>query len=456
MKKTLRMILLLAVMVCALCVTAGAEELSGTCGAKGNEENVTWTLDTETGLLTISGTGAMKDYRDYDCAPWHEQRTYVHSAVVGEGITSIGDDAFYDCSSLTSISLPEGITSIGSYAFWQCSSLTSISLPEGITSIGSYAFWQCSSLTSISLPESVTSIGRAAFSGCSSLTAISLPESVTSIGDSAFQYCSNLTSISLPQGITSIGDYAFDGCSSLTSISLPQGVTSIGDYAFDSCSSLTSIELPAELAIIGKSVFSWCWSLEQVVIPEKVVTIEESAFQSCHKLKTLSLPKSVKTIQLSAFIDCSALEEVYYGGSEEDWNAIFIGINNEPLLNAKRYVGGVLQPSKAAISGTVSGLSAGACAILMQNGAELAQAAVVNGSFAFTDLAAGTYDVVIQCPACLNCTIQGIALSGEDVTLAPVPLTYGDLNGDQKINIGDMGIFRQNFGKTAANCIVNY
>ena len=118
--------------------------------------------------------------------------------------------------------------------------------------------------------------------------------------------------------------------------------------------------------------------------------------------------------------------------------------------------GGVLQPAEADLSGTVSGLSAGACAILMQNGAELAQAAVVNGSFAFTDLAAGTYDVVIQCPACLNCTIQGIALSGEDVTLAPVPLTYGDLNGDQKINIGDMGIFRQNFGKTAANCIVNY
>ena len=76
--------------------------------------------------------------------------------------------------------------------------------------------------------------------------------------------------------------------------------------------------------------------------------------------------------------------------------------------------------------------------------------------FAFADLAAGTYDVVITCPSCLNCTIQGITLSGEDVALAPVSLTYGDLNGDQKINIGDMGIFRQNFGKTAANCIVNY
>ena len=110
-------------------------------------------------------------------------------------VTSIGNDAFYWCTSLTSISIPEGVTSIGTHAFSGCSSLTSISIPEGVTSIGGYAFSGCSSLTSISIPEGVTSIGNLTFAYCSSLTSISIPESVTSIGDWAFGWCSALTSI---------------------------------------------------------------------------------------------------------------------------------------------------------------------------------------------------------------------------------------------------------------------
>ena len=411
MKKALQMMFLLVVMVCALCISAGAEELSGTCGAEGDGSNVTWALDTETGVLTISGTGAMKNYSFARDIPWYEQRTFVRSAVVGGGVTFIGYSAFSDCSSLTAIELPKGVTSIGDDAFYGCSSLAAISLPEG-----------------------VASIGYRAFSGCSSLTAIELPESVTSIGDRAFS-----------------------GCSSLVAIELPKDVTSIGERTFSVCSNLTAVELPKELTVIGKSAFFSCSALTEVVIPEKVITIEEGAFEYCSKLKTLSLPQSVKTIQINAFASCRALEEVYYGGSQEDWDAMFVGNNNEPLLNAKRYVGGVLQPGKADLSGAVSGLSSGATAFLMQGGAELAQAAVVNGSFTFKDLPAGTYDVVIKCPACLNCAIQGIVLSGEDVALASVSLVYGDLNGDQKINIADMGIFRQNFGKTAEkDCTVTY
>jgi len=126
-------------------------------------------------------------------------------------VTSIGECAFYNCSSLTSITIPEGVTSIGGYAFYGCSSLTSITIPEGVTSIGGYAFSGCSSLTTINIPEGVTSIGGSAFSGCSSLTTINIPEGVTSIGSDAFYGCSSLTSINIPDGVTSIGDWAFSG-----------------------------------------------------------------------------------------------------------------------------------------------------------------------------------------------------------------------------------------------------
>ena len=216
-------------------------------------------------------------------------------------ITSIGDSAFRNCSSLTSINVdssnnsycsedgilynkeksilikypegkkdatsyivPEGVTSIGDSAFQNCSSLTSIEIGEGVTSIGSSTFSGCSKLTSIEIPEGVTSIGNSAFYNCSSLTSIEIPEGVTSIGNSAFQSCSSLTSIEIPEGVTSIGYNAFYRCSSLTSIEIPEGVTSIGNQAFYNCSKLTSIELPDTVTSIENSAFSYCSSLTTV------------------------------------------------------------------------------------------------------------------------------------------------------------------------------------------------
>ena len=195
---------------------------------------------------------------------------------ISDSVTSIGDYAFYNCSSLTSITIPDSVTDIRGYAFYNCSSLTSIYYTgtasewaskidglgnimssgrtlyinnepvtnvvlENVTVIKSYAFSYCSSLTSITIPDSVTSIGDGAFRGCSSLTSITIPDSVTSIEGQAFYGCSGLTSITIPDSVTSIGDYAFHGCSSLTSITIPDGVTSIGRWAFEYCSSLTSI-----------------------------------------------------------------------------------------------------------------------------------------------------------------------------------------------------------------------
>ena len=183
----------------------------GSCG-----DNLTWTLD-DAGTLTISGTGKMS-YFSEGTSPWHMKRTSVKTVVIEDGVTSIGNSAFYGCISLTEITIPEGVTSIGDDAFYDCSSLTEITIPEGVTSIGEAAFYGCSSLTEIIIPEGVTSIGEAAFSGCSSLTEITIPEGVTSIGEAAFSGCSSLTEITIPEGVSSIGDGAYYGCSSLTDV----------------------------------------------------------------------------------------------------------------------------------------------------------------------------------------------------------------------------------------------
>ena len=186
-----------------------------------NEDNLTWTL-TADGTLTISGTGAMKDY-DYDNnrSPVYGNSS-VKKVVIEDGVTSIGNSAFDNCRRLTDITIPKSVTSIGNYAFYNCSSLTSITIPDSVTSIGDYAFFYCYQLTSITLSDSVTSIGEWAFS-CCGLTSITIPSSVTSIGRYAFYKCTGLTSITIPDSVTSIGDSAFSNCNSLKTISLSCG-----------------------------------------------------------------------------------------------------------------------------------------------------------------------------------------------------------------------------------------
>ena len=202
-------------------------------------------------------------------------------------VKSVGEDAFYFCKSLTSITIPEGVTSIGRSAFAYCSSLTTVTLPEGVTSIEDNTFHYCSSLTAITIPEGVTSIGENAFYFCKSLTALTIPEGVTNIGDNTFQYCSSLTAITIPEGATSIGAWAFSGCSSLTAITIPNTVTSIGTFAFSKCSSLPSITIPEGVTSIEGCMFSGCSSLTTITIPESVTSIGSSAFEDCSSLTSI-------------------------------------------------------------------------------------------------------------------------------------------------------------------------
>ena len=311
MKKRLLSFVLAVLMIASLLpATALAADIvdSGTCGAEGDGSNLTWTLDSD-GVLTISGTGAMKEYDPYK-APWYGSSSRVKSAVIAEGVTSIGGKAFLDCTSLTSVTIPDSVTSIGKQAFMYCTSLTGVTIPDSVTSIGSSAFSYCKSLTSVTIPNSVTSIGGQTFMGCSSLTSVTIPNSVTSIGGCAFMDCSSLTSVTIPNSVTSIGEYAFYNCTSLTSVAIPDSVTSIGEYAFYNCRSLTSVTIPDSVTSIGDDAFSNCKSLTSVTIPDSVTSIGDFAFSYCESLTSVTIPDSVTSIGDNTFDGCTSLTSV--------------------------------------------------------------------------------------------------------------------------------------------------
>ena len=264
---------LLSIILALLPMLAMADD-SGSCG-----DNVTYTFVSSTGTLTIQGSGAMKNSSETS-VPWYSYRTNIKTVIIEDGVTSIGNVAFYFCSGLTSVTIPNSVTSIGSDAFGGCSGLTSVTIPNGVTSIGWSAFRGCSGLTSVTIPNSVTSIEGYAFGWCSGLTSITIPNSVTSIGDCAFYNCSGLTSVTMPNSVMSIGAQAFRGCSGLTSITIPNGVTSIGISAFEGCSGLTSVTIGSGIMKIDYYAFSCSPKLSTInVLMDIPVEINEEAFK---------------------------------------------------------------------------------------------------------------------------------------------------------------------------------
>lgn len=187
----------------------------------------------------------------------------------------------------TSVVIPNKVTSIGNNAFRDCSKLTSISIPNNVTVIGKSAFYNCNNLTSITIPNSVTDIGSFAFSGCNNLTSIVIPKGITTIKMDTFSRCKKLTTVTLPEGIISIGSYAFESCTSLINITIPDSVKSIEMFAFADCTSLVNISIPDGVTSIGEYAFSGCTSLVSITIPDSVISIKKNAFYKCNNLTSI-------------------------------------------------------------------------------------------------------------------------------------------------------------------------
>ncbi|MBD5239055.1 MAG: leucine-rich repeat domain-containing protein [Bacteroidales bacterium] len=223
-------------------------------------------------------------------------------------VTTIGNSAFKDCSSLTSVTIPNSVTYLSRFAFENCSSLTSITIGNSVTAIGSSAFEGCTSLTSVTIPNSVTEISYSAFKDCSSLTSVTIPNSVTEIYGFAFLNCSSLTSITIPNSVTEIGQSLFKGCTSLTSITIGNSVTKIDYGAFSDCTSLTSVTIPNSVTEIGYRAFEGCTSMTSITIGNSVTKIDYRAFEGCTSLKELTLPESVTKIGYDTFQESGLTE----------------------------------------------------------------------------------------------------------------------------------------------------
>ena len=292
-KKCLAMLLAVVLAVSLLPGTAWAVDASGKCG-----EDVTWSYSD--GVLTIQGTGPMEDYTGWK--PWQRYCTQqIHTIVIGDGVTRIGDQAFIECQALTSVTIPDSVTSIGKEAFRNCRSLTEVTIPDSVTTIGEKAFMLCNSLTSVTIPSSVTTIETGAFRECESLTSINVAS-----GNPAY---SSVDGVLFGAAQTLL--HAYPMGKSASSYDIPDSVTAIGAFAFDYCTNLTD-----------------------VTIPDNVTTIGQNAFQRCESLTSVTIPSGIAVVGVQAFYCCYSLTDVYYGGSERQWDQFFVYHGNSSLLNA--------------------------------------------------------------------------------------------------------------------------
>lgn len=277
---------------------------SGTCG-----DALTWKLDSK-GTLTISGTGAMTDYTKSGVAPWNKDYEEIRFVVIENGVTTIGEYAFENCTLLESVAIPDSVEKIGKYAFSDCSALKRISLPDSIAQIGDHAF-------------------RA-----SGLEAVKIPEGVTLLGDGTFARCPNLQTVELPSTLQTIRENAFIG-SGLNKIVLPENLKHIGYECFYECTNLEEIKIPDSVTTSDYAIFEGCSSLKKVTLSKGLKKINQNMFSMCHNLTEITIPDSITYIGEGGFFRCEKLKDVYYTGTKNAWNSILISSNaNYPLSTA--------------------------------------------------------------------------------------------------------------------------
>ena len=269
----------------------------------------------------------MSNYTESAGSPWALRKNSITSVVVDNGVTSIGNYAFYTCYSLSSASLPASLETVGASGFDNCRALTSITLPSGVTAIGTRAFAVCTQLENVSLPSTLTSIGAYAFFGCTSLTEISLPNGLTKIGTFAFSW-SGLRSITLPDSLTQMGSFVLSHNAYLSSVTWTGSMKTVPGGTF-SCADADDFSSP----------------LTEITLPEGVTTIGPYAFQDCSLLSSITLPVSIETINESAFCDSANLSDVYYAGTKAQAAAIQFGTGNSYLTSATWHFTAIPQPT---------------------------------------------------------------------------------------------------------------
>ena len=358
MKKHITRLLFAALLLLALCIGASAAGTSGKCGP-----SAYWSFDSSTGMLTISGSGAMNDY-EYGDYPWMDYRNSIQTIVIGDQITqigwnafpwtacstikfgknvrSIGERAFNGCRNLNGdLTLPDSVQTIGAGAFQGCEKLSGdLTIPDSVQTIGDSAFEFCTGLNgTLTLGKNLRTIGKKAFSGCAFTGSLTIPEGITeiaigtfsslyqssgmftgkltlpstlkTIGASAFSYTDFSGELLIPDGVTSIGANAFKECDGFGGLlSLPDSVKTVGEWAFYLCKGFTGLKLSAGLTKIEKLSFAHMYGLKtKVVIPEGVTEIGESAF-SCSYMPSVRLPSTLKKIEKQAFMYAHNLTKI--------------------------------------------------------------------------------------------------------------------------------------------------
>ena len=346
MKKTMKRVF---AMMLVVVMTIGAAPLSGFVGLDlpefGGIKKLTDSVSEFFDGFSPKAEAATSGYYTYTVSGGNATITDVSTSISGDitipstlggySVNRIGDSAFWECTSLTGITIPNGIISIGENAFYNCKSVTNIIIPESVTNIGNFAFYGCGSLTSVTIPDNINIISDYMFYECKKLADITIPDSVTSIGNNAFYYCTSLTNITIPNNVTNIGRYAFYFCKNLTKVKIGNKVTNIDSNAFQYCYSLTSITIPDSVSSIGFSVFSHCINLTNVTIGNGVISIYSDAFYDTALYNdesnwendvlyiddyliaatelisgSVSVRKGTKVIADSAFYNCDSLTSI--------------------------------------------------------------------------------------------------------------------------------------------------
>lgn len=318
------------------------------------------------------------DFKNEQSNPlYYAKNLYLNGTLVKDAHISsstVNSYAFYNCTSIQSVSFSNNVNFIGKYVFANCSNLgNSIEIPTTVTNLGDGAFYQCEALKRIYIYGNITSIGQETFRNCSALEFILLPPTLEEIGNYAFSGCTNLEDLTLPETLVSIGERAFQFCQKLKYLTIPDSVKTISAYAFSQCRNIIELNIGSGVEELGSSAFAdvtptklnikdiaqWCnlktygnasnplakaqklylngSLVENLIIPDGVTAISRYAFMNCTSIKIVTIPESMKTINSSAFNNCTNLKKVYYNGTQAQWSSVSIDSYNDPLKNAAIY-----------------------------------------------------------------------------------------------------------------------